>query len=162
MKAIRINTMARLTGITIAVALFVSVAGELKAQEKGSAKGGGIKLLQLSGSKAVLPAAPSDYKPMSCGKCKDTTVVVTDTETKGAGAKHLVFGGLPTTIASKHLCDGCGNSWVNTGHGKAKQAVASHNCTSCGEASLACCNTSKASTVATKGMERKFEVAPLK
>jgi hypothetical protein len=161
MKTTRINTMARFTGITIALALFVGVAVEAKAQEKGSAKGGGIKLLQLSGSKAVPPAAPSDYKQMSCGKCKDVVVTRAITDPKGLGAR-LLAGGVATDSVAQHLCDGCGVDWTISGHGKAKVAVANHNCTSCSAESLACCNTTKGSTFATKGMEKKFEIAPLK
>jgi hypothetical protein len=74
----------------------------------------------------------------------------------------LLTGGPLTKSVSRHGCEGCGTDWKVVGHGKAKVSVASHKCTCCGEASLACCNTSKAATVATKGMDKKFEVAPLK
>ena len=162
MKVRRINTLARWIGRTIALALIAGVAIGVKAGEIPTGKGGATKLLQLSGSSVTPKSEPSDYQAMSCAKCKDSTVAVTDTDSKGAGARTLVQGGAPTKLVTRHLCEGCANEWVVKGHGKAKQAIASHKCTSCGEASLACCNTKKGSNVATKGMEKKFEVAPLK
>jgi hypothetical protein len=68
MKANRINTAARLTGMIIALAFFAGVAGEARAQEKGA-----TRLLQLSGRLITPKAESSDYKPMSCGKCKTAT-----------------------------------------------------------------------------------------
>jgi len=156
MKTTRINTVARFTGLVIALALFAGVAGEVKAQEKGSAKGGARLLMP-----PTPPSPPSDYKPMSCGKCKDQVVQVRDTDTKG-GARGLLTGAPLTKSVSRHACDGCGVDWAITGHGKAKQSLASHKCTSCGAENLACCSTKKGSSLATKGMEKKFEVAPLK
>jgi hypothetical protein len=152
MKANRINRLARLTGITIALALFAGVAGTAYAQN--GAKGGATKLLELNGTLVTPKSGPSDYKPMSCGKCKDEFVKRVDWSARGANK--------PTITVAKHLCDGCGTEWNVVGHGKAKANVATHKCTSCGEASLACCNTKKSANVATKGMEKKFEAAPLK
>ena len=155
--------MARLTGITAALALFAGVASGLRAGEIPTGKGGATKLLQLSGSLVTPRFEPSDYKPMSCAKCKDTTLALRDIEpTKGAGAKAQLARGIPTRLVAIHECEGCGNKWVITGHGKGKQAIASHKCTGCGAESLACCNTKKGSDVATKGMEKKFDVAPFK
>lgn len=149
MKTNRINRLARLTGMTIALAVFAGIGGLANAQEKGA-----TRLLRLSGALVEPKSAPSDYKPMSCAKCKDGYMRRVDWTARGANK--------PTITVAKHLCDGCGTDWNVVGHGKAKASVASHKCTSCGEASLACCNTSKAGAVATKGMEKKFEVAPLK
>jgi len=67
-----------------------------------------------------------------------------------------------TARVPKHLCEGCGTDWATTGTGKAKLAVANHKCSSCGAETLACCSSKGAGAVATKGMEKKIEVAPLK
>jgi hypothetical protein len=48
------------------------------------------------------------------------------------------------------------------GQGKGKHDVVTHKCGACGAEALACCNTRKGSKVATIGMEKKFEIAPLK
>lgn len=100
--------------------------------------------------------APAESPQMACAMCKDKVTSRIDYSARGANK--------PTIRVVTHMCESCGTDWAVTGHGKAKQSVASHKCTSCGEASLACCNTSKGSTVATKGMEKakNFEVAPLK
>ena len=141
MKTNRINTPARLTGMTIALALFASIGGLANAQEKGA-----TRLLRLSGTLVEPKSAPSDYKPMSCAKCKDEAVRRVDWTARGAIK--------PTITVARHLCEGCGNEWVVSGHGKAKTAAAIHKCTSCGAESLACCSTSKGGVAATKGMER--------
>lgn len=157
MKVNSITTLARFAGMTIALALFAGVT-EVKAQEMGSAKGGGIKLLELSG-RQVTPKSEasasksSDAKPMSCAKCTDELSTRVDLSARGANK--------PAITVTTHLCDGCGTDWNVVGHGKAKASVASHKCTSCGADSLACCNTNSGGT-ATKGMEKKFEVAPIK
>jgi hypothetical protein len=161
MKTNRINTLARLCGMTFAAALLVSTVGVLTASEIPTGKGGATKLLELSGTLVTPKSTPSDYKPMSCGKCKDEVVQVRDTDSKG-GARALLTGVPLTKSVSRHSCEGCGTDWNVVGHGKAKVSVASHKCTSCGEASLACCSTSKSGITATKGMEKKFEVAPVK
>lgn len=151
MKRNHSSITARLTGMAIAIALFTGV---VSVSAQNGAKGGATKLLQLNGSLVTPKSEASDYKPMSCGKCKDEYVRRVDWSTRGANK--------PTITVAKHLCDGCGTDWNVVGHGKAKVSIAAHKCSSCGEASLACCNTKKSADVATKGMERQFEVAPLK
>lgn len=100
--------------------------------------------------------APAKSPQMACAMCKDKVTSRIDYSARGANK--------PTIRVVTHLCESCGTDWALVGHGKAKQSVPSHKCTSCGEASLACCNTSKGSSVATKGMEKakNYEVAPLK
>lgn len=140
------------------MALFAGVAGIANAQEKGA-----TRLLRLSGTLVEPKSAPSDYKSMSCAKCTDRVVEVKDNiPTKGAGARALLVGGVPTKKVSTHECEGCGNTWLLKGHGKAKTMMAVRTCTSCGAESLDCCSTSKRGVAATKGMEKKFEVAPVK
>jgi hypothetical protein len=152
MKTLRINRTARLTGMTIALALLAGAAGELKAQN--GAKGGATKLLELSGGLVTPISEPSNYKPMACAKCKDNFSYRVDWAARGANK--------PTVLVPKHLCDACATAISVEGHGKAKHDVVTHKCGSCGAAALACCNTKKGSEVATKGMEKKFEIAPLK
>ncbi|MBK8002065.1 MAG: hypothetical protein IPK15_26060 [Verrucomicrobia bacterium] len=98
----------------------------------------------------------SEMPQMACPKCKDEVLKTKDWTARGANKPYV-------TIV-RHLCEGCGTEWSITGHGKAKQSVATHTCSSCGAESAACCNTTKGSTVATKGMEKakSIEVAPLK
>lgn len=154
MKTNRINTLARLSGLTVALALFSGAAGALNAGEIPTGKGGATRLLELSGRLVTPKSEVGEYKPMSCAKCKDEHVSRVDWTARGANK--------PTITVARHLCDGCGNEWVVSGHGKAKTATASHKCTSCGAESFACCSTGKSGVAATKGMEKKFEVAPVK
>lgn len=127
MKTNRINTLARLTGMTIALAVFAGIGGLANAQEKGA-----TRLLRVSGALVEPKSTPSDYKPMSCANCKDSFVAVRDTEVRGAGGKALVTSGSPRRIVAKHLCGSCVNEWVVKGHGKAKASVPIHKCASCG------------------------------
>ena len=159
MKTNRISRLARLAGITIVLALFTGIGGLASAQEKGAER-----LLRLSGRLVEPKSAVSDYKPMSCARCTDTAVKVADLDSRGLGARTLMTRGnsLPTKLVAKHLCDGCGVEWRVEGIGRAKRDVASHKCTSCGSESLACCSIKKGSETGTKGMEKKFEIAPLK
>lgn len=154
----RLNLNARLTGVAVALALFAGVA---VVNAQNGAKGGAIKLLELNGGRVTAKSEVSSYTAMSCAKCKDELVRVRDPDSKG-GARALLAGAAPLSKSvSRHGCGGCGTDWNVVGHGKTKISVASHKCTSCGDASLACCNTKKGADLATKGMER-LEVAPLK
>jgi hypothetical protein len=151
-KKMKTNYITRLvcfTGIAVAAVLFAGLAG---VNAQNGAKGGATKLLQLNGG-AITAKSESSVKPMGCGKCKDEFVKRVDWSTRGANRAEV--------LAVKHLCASCGNEWTTVGHGKAKVSLATHKCTNCGEAAVACCNTKNAG-VATKGMEKKFEVAPLK
>jgi hypothetical protein len=85
---------------------------------------------------------------------------VSDTASKGSGARTLM--GQTTKVIAKHLCEGCGTDWTVAGTGKGKQAIASHKCTACGAENLACCSGTGSSTTATKGMDQKIQIAPLK
>lgn len=154
MKTQRINSLARLTGLTIALALFAGVAGGASAQETGTAKGGATKLLQLNGSLVTPKAEPDNSKPMSCAMCKNEYLKTKDWAARGANKPYVTL--------VRHLCDGCADTITVTGHGKAKHDVVTHKCTSCGAEDAACCNTKKGSDAATKGMEKKPDVAPLK
>lgn len=97
---------------------------------------------------------PAEIPQMACPKCKDKVTTKRDMTVRGANK--------PIIQVVTHLCKGCGTDWKVVGHGKAKQSVATHKCTSCGSEDLACCNTTKGSTLATKGMEKEIKIAPLK
>lgn len=153
---------------TLAGLAFFSFASPAQAQYKAVGDDGiaaSPKLRdRLNERKGLSGAAlePSHSRPMACPKCKDSTARVRDYDGKGLGARALLAGGPPTKLVATHLCEGCGTDWKSNGVGKARQLVATHKCTGCGADNLACCNTTKGSTVASKGMEKKFEVAPLK
>jgi hypothetical protein len=154
MKTKRINKLARLCGLTVGLALLGGASSGLKAGEIQTGKGGATRLLELSGRQVTPKIESAARNPMPCGMCKDEYVTRTDSTARGANK--------PAITVATHLCGGCGNEWVVSGHGKAKITTAVHTCTSCGAESLACCYTSKSDVVATKGMEKKFEIAPVK
>jgi hypothetical protein len=153
MNRFHINKFVQLSGAAMALALFVGLAAKVQAQENG-AKGGAIKLLEFSGGGVKATATVSNYQPMPCAKCKDEATQRVDWTARGANK--------PTILVSMHLCEGCATTLSTAGFGKEKHQVATHKCTSCGAENLACCNTKKGSLAATKGMEKKLEVAPLK
>ncbi len=141
------------------VALF-SLAGSAQAQYKATGDDGitaSPKHQQFLDEykKNHSPApAPAEIAQMPCPKCKDKVTTRVDYTARGANK--------PVIRVVTHHCPGCGTDWIVTGHGKAKQSVATHKCTSCGAETVACCNTTKGSTVATKGMEKDITIAPLK
>src|SRR6266498_374042 len=149
MKTTSINTVVRMTGLVITLAMFAGIAGQVGAQEKGA-----TRLLRLSGTLVEPKAEASEYKPMACAKCQQEYVTRNDWSARGANK--------PDVLVARHLCAGCETSIATEGHGEAKYDVASHKCTSCGAETLACCFSKKGNETATKGMEKKFEIAPLK
>ena len=82
MKTNRINRLARLCGLTITLALFAGIGGLANAQEKGA-----TRLLRLSGTLVEPKSTGSDYKPMSCAKCVDALVTVSDLDSRGLGGE---------------------------------------------------------------------------
>jgi hypothetical protein len=124
MKTNRTNTLARLGGLTIAVALFGGAASTLSAGEIPTAKGGASKLLDLTGRSVTPKSEPGNNKPMSCTNCKDEFVRRVDWSARGANKS--------TVIVANHLCGGCDTTIATVGHGKAKTTAAVHKCTSCG------------------------------
>ena len=149
------------------VALF-SFAGPVQAQYKATGDDGITasprvrERLNEYARNHTPPAAPADLERMACAKCTDTFVSRLDLDPRGIGARTQLAKGTPTKFVAKHLCDACATKWEVTGHGRAKESVAIHTCTGCGAESLVCCNTKKGSEVVTKGMKKKFEIAPLK
>ena len=117
-------------------------------------------MLQSSARSSSATVTPSDSKPMSCAKCQDVFITVPDSAAKGGG--RLTSQGVPTKTVVSHLCGGCNTTIAQAGHGRQAKEVATHTCASCGSEQMACCNTTKDSTVATKGMAGMKGVAPLK
>jgi hypothetical protein len=151
MKTTSINSTARFTGLAVALALVAGLTGAASAADLIK---GGERQLNLLGIKTKAVPSESTYVPMSCLKCKDEYSTRVDWSARGAHK--------PTVLVARHLCDGCDTTIATVGHGKQARDVATHKCTSCGAESLACCSTKKGGETATKGMEKKFEVAPLK
>lgn len=108
------------------------------AQEKGAER-----LMKLNRPPAAAMRQPAESKtvPMSCPKCQDVVKQVPDRSAKGG--QILMAGGRPTKPVVQHLCEGCSTTLSVVGHGKAKQQVAEHTCTSCGADSKSCCATTK-------------------
>lgn len=132
-------------GVGCALALFASTELQAADFEKGATR------LMRMGRPAPVPEK-SDYKPMSCEKCKDVVTQVPDWSAKGG--QILMAGGRPTKPVVRHQCEGCATTLEVVGHGKAKTQVAKHTCTSCGSENEGCCSTSKAKPTLTKGMEK--------
>src|SRR6266496_3911870 len=133
MKTRLINATARLTGMTITLALFASMAVALNAGEIQTGKGGATKLLQLSGRLVTPKSQPSDSQAMSCAKCKNEFVKRLDPTVRGANQPAILF--------ARHLCAGCGTDRALVGQGKAKREITTHKCGSCGGELAACCAT---------------------
>jgi hypothetical protein len=114
---------------------------------------------QIEERKASLNTAVVAPAKMACPKCKDALVTVPAQNVKGA--QLLAASGVATQTISRHLCNGCETTLSVTGTGKAKQTVATHSCTGCGAEVASCCNVKKSET-ATKGMDKKIEIAPVK
>lgn len=149
-----VTKAARIAGITLAVAILALASGNLNAQEKGSAKGGATKLMELNKVKTVgdIEALKvGDTFAMACAKCE--TILVKEVVSTAKGAEVLAANGQPTKIIGKHLCPGCGSNIEIVGHGKAKESKITHTCEKCGSDSAFCCATKPGS--ATKGMEKK-------
>lgn len=152
MKANRINKLARLTGMTIALALFTGIGGTAYAQN--GAKGGATKLMELNKVKTVgdIEALKvGDTFAMACAKCE--TIMVKQIVSTAKGAEVLAANGQPTKLIGKHLCTGCGANMEIVGHGKAKESKITHTCDKCGSDSAFCCATKPGS--GTKGMEKE-------
>jgi len=137
------NMIAILAGLAVSV-----ISSAAQTQVKG-----GQLMLQRSGGLTIATATSSDSKPMSCAKCQDVFITVPDRAAKGGS--RLTSQGVPTKTEVSHLCGGCNTTTVKVGLGKQAKEVAAHTCASCGSEQMTCCNTSKDSTVATKGMEMK-------
>jgi hypothetical protein len=135
------NMIAILAGLAVSV-----ITSSAQTQVKGAQL-----MLQRSGGSTIATAPSSDSKPMSCAKCQDVFITVPDSAAKGGS--RLTSQGLPAKTVVSHLCGGCNTTTVKVGLGKQAKEVATHACASCGSEQMNCCNTTKDSTGATKGMD---------
>jgi hypothetical protein len=124
--------------LVVAVAGLAVLGNSALAQEKGAERL--VKLNRPAAAPKSQAAAPTTA-PMPCAKCQDVVQQVPDWSAKGGAV--LMAGGQPTKLEVRHLCEGCATAWSTVGHGKAKQDVATHTCTSCGADSKSCCSTAK-------------------
>ncbi len=98
--------------IALAIAFVPGFPSVAAAQEKGA-----TMLLSAKAS----PAAASETPAMSCSKCKDGTVTITEKPTK-TGAKANTY-----TVA-RHECPGCKSTLAINGHGKSATGTVAHTC----------------------------------
>ena len=159
------TTNKTVTAALAAIAMF-AFAGPVLAQYKPTGDDGITASpkarAHLDERRARLNTAPATVASMPCPKCKDKSVNVRKAHFKGAEA--LAAGGVPTEKVARHLCAGCESTIQTVGFSKqTKHDVVIHKCTSCGAELASCCNTTKGSETATKGMEKNsVEIAPLK
>ena len=143
------NSSIKITVIALiaAVAVF-GAAGQLNAQEKGSAKGGAGQLMSkpLKTLNDLSHLQPGDMMVMSCPKCKNVTVTYVEPTFKAMEPKEKV--------TARHTCPSCDTTITVEGHGKAKKDVVKHVCKSCGSKDAFCCVMTKGGEP-TKGMEKK-------
>lgn len=148
----RSNTPFGLLGVCGIVALTLSLtllsAGNLAAQEKGATK----LMKRITAYQDVANLQDGDTVAMACPKCKTITLTIIKTE-KG----HIKTA----TPGQEHLCPGCEQKFVVVGEGKGKHDVVTHVCKKCGSKDAFCC-VLRQGEEATKGMEQKLDVAPLK
>lgn len=108
-------------------ALILSNSTSLAAD---TAKGGGLKLTQLSTVGQVEAVQSGDAVVMSCPKCKTVTYSQVKATAKG--------GGTAIEKVSAHGCPGCAAKIETTGHGKAKEDKVTHVCSHCGSKEAFC------------------------
>ena len=132
-------------GSSLAVALMLTTAGPVQAQEKGSAKGGATLLKPVKTTQDIEALQPGDAVVMSCAKCK--TVTVNYVETAKGQIKE-------EKAKQEHLCPGCGTRIETKGVGKSAKDVVTHVCKKCGSEDVMCCVLKKGSGP-TKEMEKK-------
>ncbi len=143
------NTWFRTLGIfALAFGLSLLLVGNLSAQEKGATK----LMKRIATSQDVANLQEGDMIAMACPKCQTITVTFIKTE-KG----HIQTA----TPGQEHLCPGCEQKFVVVGEGKNKHEVVTHVCKKCGSKDAFCCIARKGEE-ATKGMDAKLDVAPLK
>jgi len=163
-KAIMTTTNKTLIATLAGIAL-LSFAGPAQAQYRPTGSDGitaSPKVrAQLVERRATVNTAPAVAASMLCPKCKDAWVSQVDPTPKGA--KVLLSQGRPTNKVAKHLCGGCETTISVVGLSKAdRHNVATHTCSGCVAATLACCSTKDSGAGATTGMEKQIEIAPLK
>lgn len=139
MNAKTITSKGRALSLAAACALVLYAFADLQAAD---IEKGGPRLMRLGRrAQAVEKSAKTstDYKPMSCAKCRD--VIVERPLTNVKGAIFLMAGSVPKEKIVRHQCEGCATTLAAVGHGKSKTEVAKHTCTSCGSENEGCCST---------------------
>jgi hypothetical protein len=129
--------------LVVAIAGLALLGNSVLAQEKGGERL--VKLNRPATGPTSQTAAPTSV-PMPCAKCQDVVQRVPDQSAKGGAV--LMAGGQPTKLEVRHLCEGCATTWSTVGHGKAKQDLATHTCSSCGADSKSCCSTAQSGKAA--------------
>ncbi len=150
MKKSSINLkLSRAFGVlAVALSLTLLFAGALMAEEKGASK----LMKRITSFEDVKGLTDGDIVAMACPKCKTITLTYISTE-KG----HIKTA----TPGQEHLCPGCEQKFIVVGQGKAKHDTVTHVCKQCGSTNAFCCVLRQGSE-ATKGMEPKVSVAPVR
>lgn len=116
--------------LAAAVALGALILSSSTTFAADTAKGGGLKLMQLSTVGQVQAVQTGDAVVMTCPKCKTVTYNQVKATAKGGGSA-------VETIAA-HGCPGCAAKFETTGHGKAKEDKVTHVCSHCGSNEAFC------------------------
>ena len=95
-----------------------------------TAKGGGLKLMQLSTVGQVQAVQSGDAVVMTCPKCKTVTYTHVKATAKG--------GGSAVETVAAHGCPGCGAKFEIPGHGEDKEDKVTHVCSHCGSNEAFC------------------------
>src|SRR5688572_25952190 len=106
--------------LAAAVALWALLLSPSASVAADTAKGGGMKLMQLSTVGQVQAVQSGDAVVMTCPKCKTVTYNQVKATAKG--------GGSAVEIVAAHGCPGCGAKIETTGHGKTKEDKVTHVC----------------------------------
>ena len=131
------------SSLAVALALITSVqAADVTA--KGGASGL-MELKPIKTSEDIAALKAGDQVVMACPKCKSMYVTRVIKENKPGKSYEVA--------ATEHLCPGCGNQIVLTGHGKTAKEQITHVCKQCGSRDAFCC-VMKTGEGATKGMEK--------
>ena len=138
------RTLTTLALVLLAAAL-VSAPTAALAQEKGAEKL--IKLKPIKTVEDLQKVESGDTIVMSCPKCKDTYVTVSEQSFKA------VTGEQKKTVKI-HLCSACETRIVTKGHGREAKDVVEHTCKACGSKDVSCCVMKKGQGP-TPGMEEK-------
>lgn len=122
--------IVKTTLLSAAVAVSALVLSASTSFAADTAKGGGLKLMQLSTVGQVQAVQSGDAVVMTCPQCKTVTYNHVKATAKG--------GGSAVETVAAHGCPGCGAKFETTGHGKAKEDKVTHVCTHCGSKEAFC------------------------
>jgi hypothetical protein len=131
MKPTSIKSLIITASLIVSISFFAGYPNVLRGADTSTAKGGGTKLIELNAAKSSVATFTAAAKTMNCVSCKETTLAVRSTETKGGGGSALLSGGAPKKNIARHLCSACETGWVVKGVGKTALNVPDHKCGSC-------------------------------